>query len=141
LFKEVLPVELHLIIIYRVNGYNNSELNNMGTTSVAFNVVDFGLYQINVVDANGCSVLIQNILVASPPDDLDITVTPPPADCSAPGSAIVAVGSSPTAQLDPFYFSLYNGATPVYPTVGTWQPEDAVGSKQTLFPNLIPGVI
>jgi hypothetical protein len=86
-------------------------------------------------------VLIQNILVASPPDDLDITVTPPPADCSAPGSAIVA-GSSPTAQLDQaILFQLYNGTTPVYPTVGTWQPEDAVGSKQTLFPNLIPGVI
>jgi hypothetical protein len=65
--------------------------------------------------------LIQNILVASPPDDLDITVTPPPADCSAPGSAIVAESSPTHNWIRPFYFSLYT--TPVYPTVGTWQPK------------------
>src|SRR5690606_15486668 len=50
------------------NGYSNSELNTTGSTSVSFDVVDFGLYQINVVDANGCSVLVQDVLVASPPD-------------------------------------------------------------------------
>ncbi|CAH0337479.1 hypothetical protein FVB9288_03242 [Flavobacterium sp. CECT 9288] len=124
-----------------VNGYNNSELNNLGTTSVAFNVVDFGIYQINVVDFNGCSVLIQNVKVASPPDDLDISVIPPPADCSAPGSAVVSVGSSPTSTIGagPFYFSIYTGSATVYPA-GTWLPEDAPGSKQTTFPNLIPGV-
>jgi hypothetical protein len=61
--------------------------------------------------------LIQNILVASPPDDLDITVTPPPADCSAPGSAIAA-GSSPSTIGSGHFISVYNGTTPVYPTVG-----------------------
>ncbi|MES2575911.1 MAG: SprB repeat-containing protein, partial [Bacteroidota bacterium] len=128
-------------IVTGVNGYNNSELNNAGTTSVAFNVVDFGLYQINVVDANGCSKLIQNVLVASPPDDLDINIIAPPADCSTPGSAILSVGSSPTSTIGsgPFYFSIYTGGLPSYPT-GTWLPEDAIGSKKTTFPNLIPGV-
>ncbi|MEM0578782.1 hypothetical protein WFZ86_19930, partial [Flavobacterium sp. N6] len=124
-----------------VNGYNESELNNFGSTSFKFDVVDFGIYQINVVDSNGCSVLIQNVKVASPPDDLDISVIPPPADCSAPGSAVVAVGSSPTSTIGagPFYFSIYTGTAPVYPA-GTWLPEDAPGSKQTTFANLIPGV-
>ena len=56
------------------NGYSNSELNNIGSTSVSFNVVDFGLYQINVVDINGCSILLQDVLVASPPSDLDISL-------------------------------------------------------------------
>ena len=54
------------------NGYSNSELNNTGSASVSFDVVDFGLYQINVVDANGCSMLVQDVLVASPPTDLEI---------------------------------------------------------------------
>ncbi|PXY44886.1 SprB repeat-containing protein, partial [Flavobacterium hydrophilum] len=128
-------------IVTGVNGYNNSELNNAGTTSVSFNVVDFGLYQINVVDANGCSKLVQNVLVASPPNDLDITVSAAPGVCSGLGSALVAVSSSPTSTIGtgPFYFSLYTGSAPSYPT-GTWLAETPAGSKQTTFNNLIPGV-
>ncbi len=45
-----------------INGYNQSEPNATGTTSVTFNVVDFGLYQIRVVDANGCSIIEKDIL-------------------------------------------------------------------------------
>ncbi|OXA94724.1 gliding motility-associated C-terminal domain-containing protein [Flavobacterium hercynium] len=127
-----------------VNGYDASELNNLGTTSVSFNVVDFGLYQINVVDANGCSVLIKNVLVASPPEDLDITVTPPPADCSAPGSAVVAIGAASTGITGPgpFHFAIYTGPGMVYtaPTALPWYDEDGNGSKKTTIPNLIPGV-
>ncbi|WP_208796468.1 T9SS type B sorting domain-containing protein [Flavobacterium fluviatile] len=127
-------------IVTGVNGYNNSELNNAGTTSVSFNVVDFGLYQINVVDANGCSKLVQNVLVASPPNDLDITVSPAPGVCSGLGSAVVAISPSNTSiGTGPFYFSLYTGSVPSYPT-GTWLAETPAGSKQTTFNNLIPGV-
>ena len=68
------------------NGYSNSELNATGSTSVSFDVVDFGLYQINIVDANGCSVLFQNVLIASPPDDLDIAITST-VDCTLGGEA------------------------------------------------------
>ncbi|MDR7211318.1 T9SS type B sorting domain-containing protein [Flavobacterium piscis] len=128
-----------------VNGYDESELNNLGTTSVSFNVVDFGLYQINVVDSNGCSVLIQNVLVASPPEDLDITVTPPPADCSALGSAVVAIGAASTAITGdgPFHFAVYTGPGMTYtgPTALPWYDEDGFESKKTTIPNLIPGVL
>ena len=135
-----------------VNGYNNSELNNLGTTSVSFNVVDFGLYQINVVDRNGCSVLIQNVLVASPPEDLDITVTPPAANCSGLGSAVVAIGAASTNLTGngPFHFAVYTGPGMTYtsPTTLPWYDEDVVGtppgtnpgSKKVTIPNLIPGV-
>ena len=130
-----------------VNGYNQSELNNLGTTSVSFNVVDFGIYQINVVDSNGCSVLIQNVLVASPPDDLDITVISPPADCSSLGSAVVAIGSSSTniTGNGPFHFAVYTGPGMTYtaPTALPWYDEDVLGtpgSKKTTIPNLLPGV-
>jgi hypothetical protein len=40
-----------------INGGNQFEANNPGTTSVTFNVVDFGLYQIRVVDDNGCTIV------------------------------------------------------------------------------------
>ena len=125
-----------------VNGYSQSELNNTGTTSTTFNVVDFGLYQINVVDANGCSKIIQNVLVASPPDDLDINVISPPADCSTPGSATVSIGAlSSITGTGPFYFRIYTGPGVVYNALDpTWIPEVPLLSKQTTFTNLIPGV-
>jgi gliding motility-associated-like protein len=121
------------------NGYSNSELNATGTTSVSFDVVDFGLYQINVVDANGCSVLIQDVLVASPPTDLDITITAT-VDCLLGGEAVVSVGSTlPSAG--PFFFSIYQGPISVYPNpIGSWIPEDSVGSQSATFTGLTPGV-
>ncbi|PXY38663.1 chromophore lyase, partial [Flavobacterium cheongpyeongense] len=123
-----------------VNGYNQKFTNQPGTSQV-FDIVDFGLYELIITDVNGCQKLHQNILVASPPDDLDITVSPSPVVCSGTGSALVAVSSSPTSTIGsgPFYFSLYTGSVPSYPS-GTWLAEDAVGSKQTTFTNLIAGV-
>ncbi|MEN3322154.1 T9SS type B sorting domain-containing protein [Mariniflexile soesokkakense] len=121
------------------NGYSATELNSSGTTSVTFDVVDFGLYQINVVDANGCSILIQDVLVASPPDNLDITINTT-ADCITGGEAVINVGTA-LASAGPFYFSIYRGSTSVYPNPpGTWFPEDALGSKKTTFTGLVPGV-
>lgn len=120
------------------NGYSNSELNNTGSTSISFDVVDFGLYQINVVDANGCSILVQDVLVASPPTDLDIDITAT-VNCSTGGEAEVSIGSS-LASAGPFFFSIYEGPTSVYP-VGTWLAEDSVGSKSATFTGLTPGLV
>src|SRR5690606_12962088 len=121
------------------NGYSNSEFNATGSTSVSFDVVDFGYYQINVIDANGCSVLEQNVLVASPPTDLDISVSVT-ADCLSGGQALVAVGSS-LSSTGPFYFSIYQGISSVYPNPpGAWIPEDSPGSQSATFTGLTPGV-
>ncbi|WP_040279145.1 T9SS type B sorting domain-containing protein [Psychroserpens damuponensis] len=120
------------------NGYANSELNNTGSTSVSFNVVDFGLYEINIVDANGCSILTQDVLVASPPTDLDIDITTT-VDCALGGEAVVSVGST-LSSAGPFYFAIYEGPTTSYPGVGTWLPEDMPGSQSATFDNLLPGV-
>ncbi len=120
------------------NGYSNSELNNTGSTSVSFDVVDFGLYQINVVDANGCSILVQDVLVASPPTDLDIDVTAT-VDCALGGTVEVSIGSS-LASAGPFFFAIYEGPTTVYP-VGTWIAEDSTGSQSATFTGLTPGVL
>lgn len=120
------------------NGYSNSELNNAGSTSVSFDVVDFGLYQINVVDANGCSVLVQDVLVASPPTDLDINISAI-TDCLSGGTAEVSVGST-LSSVGPFFFAIYEGPSTVYPT-GTWLGEDAPGSQSATFTGLMPGVL
>ncbi len=121
------------------NGYTNSEINATGSTSVSFNVVDFGLYEINVVDANGCSVLVQDVLVASPPSDLDITVNAT-VDCALGGTAVVSVGSTLPSS-GPFFFSIYQGPSSVYPNPpGSWIPEDSPGSQSATFTGLTPGV-
>ncbi|OMP29706.1 hypothetical protein [Mangrovimonas sp. DI 80] len=121
------------------NGYDNSELNATGSTSVSFDVVDFGLYQINIVDANGCSVLIQDVLVASPPTDLDINIAST-VDCTTGGEAVVSIGSTLVSS-GPFYFSIYQGPVSVYPNPsGSWIPEDAPGSQSATFTGLTPGV-
>lgn len=121
------------------NGYSNSELNTGGTTSVSFDVVDFGLYQINVVDANGCAVLIQDVLVASPPSDLDITITPT-VNCTTGGEVTVAV-SSALSSSGPFWFSIYQEPFVPYSAGDpNWLAENPVGSASTIFSGLIPDV-
>lgn len=122
-----------------VNGYNNLELNNSGTTSHTFDVVDFGLYQINVVDANGCSVLQQNIKVSSPPEDLDINVSTSTINCASGGTAMVAVAKANAfSSAGPFYFAIYKPGLVYAPTDPSWQVGDV--SKSTIFTGLLPGV-
>jgi len=121
------------------NGYSNSEFNATGSTSVSFNVINFGLYQINVIDANGCSILIQDVLVASPPTDLDITITST-VDCITGGEATVSIGSTLSSS-GPFFFSIYQGPISVYPNPpGSWIPEDSPNSESATFTGLTSGV-
>tara|TARA_R110002124_G_scaffold138576_6_gene302168 strand:+ start:102213 stop:111887 length:9675 start_codon:yes stop_codon:yes gene_type:complete len=126
---------------YYVTGtaYSNSAIGVPGTAPVIFDVIDFGLYQLSVIDANGCSVLIQDILVASPPDDLDIDIDTT-VDCTNGGEARVTV-SSTMGSTGPFWFSIYQGPISVYPNPpGSWIPESPPGSQSALFTGLIPGV-
>jgi gliding motility-associated-like protein len=122
-----------------VNGYANSELNTSGSTSYTFDVVDFGLYQINVVDTNGCSVLIQDVLVASPPTDLNIGVTTSTISCLSGGTAEVQVVPTSTI-IGPFHFAIYTGPGMTYSSGSIWKDESFPGSLKTTFTGLIPGV-
>ncbi len=120
------------------NGYSATELNASGTISTTFDFVDFGLYKINVVDANGCSILVQDVLVASPPSDLDINIAAT-VDCALGGEVVVSIGTTLVSS-GPFFFSIYQGFIPPPPPGGTWIPEDSVGSQTATFTGLIPGV-
>ncbi|MEC3908716.1 T9SS type B sorting domain-containing protein [Tamlana sp. 2201CG12-4] len=121
-----------------VNGYNQELLNQTGLTQV-FEVVDFGLYEIIITDANGCTAIETNILVASPPDDLDININAT-ADCITGGTAEVSIGT-PLSGSGPYHFAIYTGPGMTYtaPTTAPWQDEDAPGSETSTFTGLIPG--
>ncbi|MBX2826588.1 MAG: T9SS type B sorting domain-containing protein [Flavobacteriaceae bacterium] len=126
---------------YYVTGtaYSNSEIDTPGTIPITFDVINFGLYEITVIDSNGCTVLFQDVLIASPPDDLDITVDST-ADCTTGGQAVVAV-SSVLGSTGPFWFTIYQGPISVYPNPpGSWIPEDTPGSQSATFTGLTPGI-
>jgi gliding motility-associated-like protein len=137
--KVIGGIPVYNYFVTGVNGYNNSELNNTGTKSYKFDVVDFGLYQINVVDSNGCSVLKQDVKVASPPEDLNIDVSTQTVNCSTGGTAVVSVSKANAFSSDgPFYFAIYKPGLTY--TVGnpSWQQADV--NKSTTFTGLLPGV-
>lgn len=127
---------------YYVTGkfYTNSAIGETGGT-VVFNVVDPGIYQVIVKDANGCTATVADLKVASDVKDLDISVVLPPANCTTGGSATVSVGAGSTniTGPGPFFFQIYTGQPQVYPT-GVWLPESSTGSKKATFTNLTPGV-
>jgi hypothetical protein len=130
--KVIGGIPVYNYFVTGVNGYNNSELNNTGTKSYKFDVVDFGLYQINVVDSNGCSVLIQDVKVASPPEDLNIDVSTQTVNCSTGGTAIVSVSKANAFSSNgPFYFAIYKPGLTYSVGDPAWQLADA--NKSTTF--------
>lgn len=101
-----------------------------------FNIINFGIYTVNVVDANGCS-LSQQITMASPPSDLIINVNISVPDCTTGGvaevTAVSAVGSGS------YEFGILEFNTIPYTT--SYLPPDAPGGNIRTFTNLIPGVV
>jgi gliding motility-associated-like protein len=123
-----------------INGYSAQETNALGNTSVTFDVVDFGLYQIRVVDSKGCTQIVSNVLVASPPNKLDIVINSS-ATCISGGSTTVTVNTAFTGT-GPFHFNIYTGPGQTWTAdgVGGWKGESPSGSKSTIFNNLTSGV-
>lgn len=128
---------LYDVYVTGVNGYTDQALNETGTTPLVFDVINFGLYQVNVIDDNGCTQLTQDILIASPPDDLDIVVNST-VDCAAGGTTEVSV-STALGSSGPFFFTIYTDPAPVYPNPpGAWIPESSPGT--VTFTGLTPGL-
>ena len=66
------------------------------TRDHTFSILSFGIYQVDVVDANGCSAFTTEI-IASPPTDLDIDISTSTSNCTDGGTAIVSVGATITS--------------------------------------------
>ncbi len=117
------------------NGYSDSYITTAGGEDHTFNILEFGIYEVDVIDANGCSVRTTNI-IASPPDDLDIDVSATTVDCTTGGTAEVTVA---TAILGTNYeFAILE--TFAVPYSSTYFPPDVVGGPTHTFTGLVPGI-
>ncbi|UUW10071.1 T9SS type B sorting domain-containing protein [Flavobacterium plurextorum] len=104
-----------------------------------FDLINFGNYQLKVIDENNCSWIEQNILIASPPENLELVVTPTTPACGAKGSVEIAVATALAGPLE-FFFAIYKPG--ILYTAGDpdWYPESGLNSLKTTIPNLTPGV-
>lgn len=100
-----------------------------------FSIINYGVYTINVIDANGCS-LTKQITIASPPSDLTIDVTTITSDCTNGGTAIVKAIS--TLGSGSYAFGILETNTSPYTT--TWYAPDVLNGDTRTFTNLVPGV-
>jgi gliding motility-associated-like protein len=117
-------------------GYSATYNTTSGGEDYTFIVVDFGFYRIVVEDLNGCTVSESNIVMASPPNDLDIDISATTASCAAGATvrvrAISAVGSGN------YQFGILEFNTAPY-TSTFFSPNISVDTHE--FTGLIPGVI
>ncbi|MDA6070904.1 T9SS type B sorting domain-containing protein [Flavobacterium sp. AC] len=101
-----------------------------------FTVIKYGIYTVNVVDANGCN-LSHKETIASPPEDLTINVALTPSDCVNGGSAKISVVSPVGSHNYRFGILESNDA----PYTSTWYTSDVGFPDDKTFTNLTPGVI
>jgi gliding motility-associated-like protein/uncharacterized repeat protein (TIGR01451 family) len=117
------------------NGYSASYPTTAWGEDYTFSILEFGIYEVDVVDANGCSVLTTNI-IASPPDDLDIDVSTLTADCTTGGTAIVTVSSA--VGSGNYEFAILETYSTPYSS--TYQNPDVPGGDTATFTGLVPGI-
>ncbi len=117
------------------NGHSDSYITTSGGEDHTFAILEFGIYEVDVVDANGCSLRTTNI-IASPPDDLDIDVSTVTANCAVGGTAIVTVT---TAILGTDYeFGILDSFG--VPYASTYYPPDVPTGPTRTFTGLTPGI-
>ena len=117
------------------NGYNATYTTTAGGEDHTFNILEFGIYEVDVVDANGCSLLTTNI-IASPPDDLDIDVSTATVSCALGGTALVTVSSA--VGSGNYEFAILE--TYSVPYSSSYQPADVLGGDTATFTGLTPGI-
>ncbi|WP_245905254.1 T9SS type B sorting domain-containing protein [Gelidibacter algens] len=101
-----------------------------------FSIINYGIYTINVIDANGCS-LSKQITMASPPSDLVIDVTTAVIDCASGGTAVIEAISTVGSGSYEFGIVEFNMA----PYTTTYYAPDVSGGAIKTFTNLVPGVL
>lgn len=102
----------------------------------SFQILDFGVYSVEVIDANGCNMINDNIIIASPPNDLIIDVSTSTSDCVNGGTAIITVTSAVSSGSFEFAILEFN----TIPYSLNYQLADAGTPETSTFINLIPGV-
>lgn len=113
-----------------------TDITKNGRGDWTFPIINYGLYTLTAVDANGCSVSKQ-ITVASPPSDLNIDLTLA-SDCITGGTAIIKVISPVGSHNYEFGILEYSGK----PYTNNYFPADDPVNFPDIkkFTNLTPGV-
>ncbi|WP_417352255.1 T9SS type B sorting domain-containing protein [Flavobacterium alkalisoli] len=112
-----------------------------GNETHTFIVLNFGIYTLSVVDANGCTVVNNNIIIASPPDDLDISISAlPPPDCVTGGTATVTVEATVGSGSYEFAILEQLAAPYVDDPANDYQPANS-GTDTRIFTGLTPGIV
>jgi gliding motility-associated-like protein/uncharacterized repeat protein (TIGR01451 family) len=106
-----------------------------GARDHTFTVLEFGIYQVDIVDANGCSSYTTEI-IASPPDDLNIDVSTATVDCLSGGTATVSV--SATVGSGDYEFAILETYSAPYSS--SYIPPTVPGGNSATFINLTPGI-
>lgn len=125
--------------IYTLTSNTVPATQTFGPTTVlshTFTILNFGIYVLSATDANGCTTTSSDIIISSPPSDLDINITTPPATCAAGGTAVVTVGGALVSSS--YSFGIFDGTVPTY--ASTFFPGSGTPSSYT-FTGLIPGVL
>ncbi len=117
------------------NGHNATYTTTMGGEDHTFAILEFGIYEVDVVDVNGCSFRTTNI-IASPPDDLDIDVSTATADCATGGTAIVTVSS--LVGSNDYEFGILDSYSVPYSS--SYQAPDVAMGDTATFTGLVPGI-
>ena len=112
----------------------------------SFPILNFGIYNLTVVDANGCQLVKTNIVIASPPNSLTIDISTATVDCTIGATVEVSVNPIIAGSGGPYHFAIYQDLTPADPPYPTYpnplyQDADVLPNGLTsTFAGLIPGV-
>ncbi|WP_348811958.1 T9SS type B sorting domain-containing protein [Flavobacterium maritimum] len=96
-------------------------------------ILNFGIYTINVVDANGCNFSRQ-IPMTSPPDDLEVIIDTAAPNCTD-GTATITVKATPLGSN--YTFGIVESNTPPFSS-NMVSPNNGIDSH--IFTGLTPGV-
>ena len=118
-------------------GYSATPVTTTATSN-QFIILNYGIYEAVVTDANGCTAVKSNIIMASPPNQLAINVSTVPSTCSDGGTAIVTVGAIITGTS--YQFAILEFNTPPYTSQAYVGPDNPAFPRTATFTNLVPGV-
>jgi len=77
-------------------GTANQVFGPTAATSHCFTNIDFGIYDIFITDANGCTFVRPNQVMTNPPSDLTFIITPTIPSCAAGATVSVTVAGLPS---------------------------------------------
>ncbi|TGD58628.1 T9SS type B sorting domain-containing protein [Flavobacterium humi] len=123
-------------LIDLTGGNPNQTFNSPAGADYCFTSLDFGLYNLQVTDANNCTLIKSNLVLSSPPNDLTFIINPSVPSCAA--GATVTVTVVPLVPGGPYEFGIVN--LPNLPWSSSFSPANP-GPMTHIFTGLTPGAI